>query len=59
MFFKVVNDIYPEYNEAMDIVFNRCNKIFHYNMFIMKWADFQDYSKWLFDILFEAKKESI
>ena len=22
----------------------------------MKWADFQDYSKWLFDILFEAKK---
>lgn len=25
-------------------------------MFIMKWADFQDYSKWLFDILFEAKK---
>lgn len=53
--FKIVNDLYPNYNDAMDHVFNKENKLPHYNMMIMRWRDFQDYCKWIFDILFEAR----
>lgn len=54
--FSIVDDIYPEYDKAMDTVFNKSNKLRPCNMFIMRWADFQRYCKWLFDILFEARK---
>lgn len=53
---KVVHDLYPEYDQAFyDIIF-RQNGIAHYNMFIMKFNYFNEYCKWLFDILFECEK---
>ena len=37
----------------------RNNKLIHYNMFIMKWDDFNNYCNWLFPILKEAENELI
>ncbi len=54
--FDIVDELYPKYGKAMDAVFNKSNKLRPCNMFIMRWADFQDYCKWLFCILFEARK---
>lgn len=54
--FAIVNDLYPSYNDAMYKVFFQNNRLSHYNMMIMRWNDFQGYCKWLFDILFEARK---
>lgn len=54
--FKIVNNISPEYNDAMNAVFNNSNKLPHYNMMIMRWNDFTDYCQWLFAVLFEARK---
>jgi len=52
---SVINDIYPEYLDAFDLVMNR--KSAHmFNMFVMKRLSFEKYSKWLFDVLFELEK---
>lgn len=55
--FTIVEKLYPEYMSDMNEVFNKSNKLSHYNMMIMRWHDFDKYCKWLFNILFEAKKE--
>lgn len=53
---KVVTEISPEYVDAFRKVFYKNNKLSHYNMMIMRWGDFNEYCKWLFDVLFEVKK---
>lgn len=46
------NDYYPQF-----IKFFYCNnKLAHFNMFIWKYDDFDNYCNWLFSILFEAEK---
>ena len=52
---KVISEKYPEYVESFDRVSNR--KYFYaFNMCIINKKLFDEYSKWLFDILFEVEK---
>lgn len=55
--FSIVGQLYPDYMPDMKAVLFRSNRLSHYNMMIMRWGDFDRYCKWLFDILFEARKE--
>ncbi len=53
---NIIGDLYPEYLEDYKFVINEENHYFPYNMIIAKKKIFDDYSKWLFDILFEFEK---
>lgn len=53
---NIIQEKYPEYLEAMNEVIFKGNKCSFFNMFILKWQDFDNYCKWLFDILFESEK---
>ncbi len=53
---RVIHEFYPEYDEAFYTVEMRGNACSPYNMFIMKWEDFDNYCSWLFKILFETEK---
>ena len=48
---KVICDLYPNYIESFDRVMQR-KYLSSYNMIIMKKEEYDDYCKWLFDILF-------
>lgn len=50
----IINEKYPSYIEAYDNVMNS-TKGHRFNMFIMKREYFDEYMKWLFDILFELE----
>ncbi len=52
----VIKEKYPEYWGSYYHVMYRNNKFSHCNMFIMKHELFDDYSSWLFDILFEVER---
>lgn len=43
------------FQEAFFQVMYQRNSLIHYNMFIMKWADFDDYCNWLFPILSQVE----
>ena len=47
---------YPEYGKAFDVVMDR-NTIYPCNMIISSKQVFDDYCKWLFDILFEVENQ--
>ena len=52
---KVIEEKYPKYLNSFDKVSNR--KYFYaFNMCIMNKKQFDNYAKWLFDILFEVEK---
>ncbi|KRN47847.1 lipopolysaccharide biosynthesis glycosyltransferase [Pediococcus pentosaceus] len=52
---KVIQKNYPKYLNAFDLVMKQ--KSAHmFNMFIMKNKEFKQYANWLFDVLFEVKK---
>ena len=51
---EIIFEKYPEYLEAFDKVANG-RKLYLYNMFISKKEIFNDYYKWLFDILLELE----
>ena len=54
----VINKTQPDYiKKAFFKVIMQENKLLHYNMFVMKWSDFDSYCTWLFDIL--AKVEAV
>ena len=53
---NVIKEKYPDYWPDYYEIMYRNNKFSHCNMFIMKNDLFQDYSKWLFDILFEVER---
>jgi len=52
---KIVQELYPEYSEVFTKVMHR-TKLHILNMFVMKKDKFDEYCKWLFDILFELEK---
>lgn len=52
----VINKKYPEYIEEYDKIL-KSHASYPYNMIIAKGNIFDEYSKWLFDILFEAEKK--
>ena len=51
----IIEEKYPEYLEAFDEIANG-RKLYLYNMFISRKEIFDEYYKWLFDILFELEK---
>lgn len=57
--FKIMENViktkFPDYYKSFKIVFNG-NKLSHYNMFITNSYIFNDYSKWIFNVLFEIEK---
>lgn len=54
--YKILSKKYPEYLKDFEDVLLYSKGISVANMFVMKWKTFEDYSNWLFDILFECEK---
>ncbi|RJW37276.1 DUF4422 domain-containing protein [Clostridiales bacterium TF09-2AC] len=52
---EVIQELYPEYYDSA-IALSNSNCGYFCNMFIMKQKYFNDYSEWLFTILFEMEK---
>jgi hypothetical protein len=52
---KIIQEKYPDYSAAFTTVMNR-KRLHILNMFVMKWNLFNQYCKFLFDILFELEK---
>ena len=55
---RVVAELYPEYKDDMEYVFKQ-DKCSCYNMFITRKDVFDNYSEWLFSILFCVEKQII
>ena len=57
---KIIEDIISEkhecYIDAYNYIIKNNNLISPFNMFVMKWKDFDDYCSWIFSILSEAEK---
>ena len=53
---EIVAERSPEYLAAFDKVFFENNLLARFNMFVMRRKDFEEYSQWLFDTLFEAER---
>lgn len=54
---EIVREKYPEYADAFDYIFNKTNKIYAYNMFIMKYEEFCKYCEWLFSLLLDIESK--
>lgn len=52
---EVIQDLYPDYIPSFE-KFEKGNSLSNYNMFITSWGQFDRYSTWLFQILFEVEK---
>lgn len=50
-----VYELYPEYKESFVKIMDHNNKLSPYNMFVTTNVIFEDYSSWLFSILFEVE----
>jgi hypothetical protein len=53
---EVILELFPEYIPAFEKTMEHSNYSSNYNMFITKWKYFNEYSEWLFKILFEVEK---
>lgn len=53
---NVIKDKSPEMLFSFDAVMEHNNKMSPCNMFLTTWNVFDEYSKWLFDILFEVER---
>lgn len=47
----------PEYIKAFHHVMYHRNSLIHYNMFIMKWEDFDQYCNWIFSLLGQIERQ--
>lgn len=54
---NIISDKDPDYKKSFIQILYNNNKIFSYNMFIMKYSDFKNYCTWLFSVLSEAEKK--
>lgn len=53
---EVIQDVTPEYSEVFNTLMYHHNAYSGYNMFITSRAHFNEYSEWLFNVLFELEK---
>ncbi len=53
---QIIKERHPEYMQAFEKTMDHSNKSVGYNMFITHWDNFDAYSEWLFDILFEVER---
>lgn len=53
---EVMRDVSPDYLDTFDHLIYHSNAYSQFNMFITRWSLFDDYSKWLFRILFEVER---
>lgn len=53
---EVIRDLSPEYIPAFEKTMEHYNAYSGYNMFITHWDLFDEYSEWLFKILFEVER---
>lgn len=54
---KIIEEMYPDYLSAFD-EFSKSRTLYLCNMFISRKEIFDEYYKWLFDILFELEKRT-
>lgn len=52
---EIIRDLSPEYIPAFEKTMECSNSMSGFNMFITKWKYFDEYSEWLFKILFEVE----
>lgn len=55
---EIIVKKYPQYKSSVNQIFYNKNRISCYNMFIMKWSEFDKYCNWLFSILEEAESRT-
>ncbi|MEE3417281.1 MAG: DUF4422 domain-containing protein [Prevotella sp.] len=53
---QIIKERSPQYIPAFEKTMDHSNISVGYNMFITHWENFDAYSEWLFDILFEVEK---
>ena len=53
---QIIKERSPQYIPAFEKTMDYSNKSVGYNMFITHWKHFDNYSEWLFDILFEVER---
>lgn len=53
---QIIKERHPQYIPAFEKTMDQSNKSVGYNMFVTHWKNFDAYSEWLFDILFEVEK---
>ena len=53
---QIIKQRSPQYIPAFEKTMDHSNKSVGYNMFITHWKHFEDYSEWLFNILFEVER---
>ena len=53
---QIIKKRSPQYIPAFEKTMDHSNKSVGYNMFITYWKHFDEYSEWLFDILFEVER---
>ncbi len=53
---QIIKERSPQYLRAFEKTMDHSNVSVGYNMFITSWKNFDLYSKWLFDILFEVER---
>ena len=53
---QIIKERHLEYLPAFEKTMDHSNKSVGYNMFITHWKQFDAYSEWLFDILFEVER---
>ena len=53
---QIIKERSPQYIPAFEKTMDHSNISVGYNMFITHWKHFNDYSEWLFDILFEVER---
>lgn len=53
---QIIKERSPQYIPAFEKTMDHSNISVGYNMFITHWEHFNDYSEWLFDILFEVER---
>lgn len=53
---QIIKERSPQYIPAFEKTMDHSNKSVGYNMFITHWKYFENYSEWLFDILFEVER---
>ncbi|MFI3277251.1 MAG: DUF4422 domain-containing protein [Rikenellaceae bacterium] len=52
---QIIAEKHPQYTHSVKHILHNCNRLSPYNMYIMKWSEFDKYCNWLFPILKEAE----